>query len=81
MELSLGLWLWMSPFTLRHEASHPFLWGHDLTIGSVIIALALISHWRPLQRAYLAELPIALWLMGIGWWSAWRMEAIVVDAA
>ncbi|MHA7838879.1 MAG: SPW repeat domain-containing protein [bacterium] len=79
MELSLGIWLLISPFVFHPEASRPFLWIHDLSVGAAVVSLALAAHWRPLHRIHLLFAPLALWLMGLGWWGAWQEEGIHVD--
>lgn len=70
MELALGLWLLTSPFVFRHASDRSGLWAHDLLIGAAVVSLALATHWRPLRRAHLVLLPLAVWLMGAGWWAA-----------
>lgn len=81
MEIMLGLWLVVSPFALRHEAERVFLWAHDLSVGALVVALAMATHWRPLRRAHLALLPVAAWLIGLGWWRTWQAGGIHPDAA
>jgi len=80
MELTLGLWLLVSPFVLRHDAGRSFAWIHDLATGAAIVVIALACHWRPLERAHLALLAVAAWLIGLGWWRSWQSEGIHPDA-
>jgi hypothetical protein len=74
MELMLGCWLLISPFVLDHAPDRSLRWAHDLGVGSVVVGIALACHWRPLERAHLALLPLAAWLTGVGWWQAVRTD-------
>lgn len=81
MELTLGLWLVLSPFILRHDATEKLLWSHDLGVGALIVVLATACYVRSLRRAHLLLLAVAGWLIGLGWWSTWQVDSIEVAAA
>ena len=70
LELALGCWLALSPFVFRHAPEATWLWINDLTAALAVILLALLSHGRGLRRAHLLVLPVALWLLALGWWCA-----------
>lgn len=70
-EVVLGLWLWISPFVFAHDPQRIGLWIHDFGCGALLVVIPLLAHWRPLHRAYLALLPVAAWLIGLGWWQTW----------
>lgn len=64
MELSLGLWLMISPFVFGHAAPDLL---HDLLVGGIVVTLACLAYWRPLRRIHLVQLAIAFWLIAWGW--------------
>lgn len=66
VELCLGLWLWISPFVLRH-GEDARLWANDLVCGTLLVLLPLLSYGRRTRRAHLLELLVAAWLVGVGW--------------
>lgn len=66
LELSLGLWLAVSPFVFGHAPGATHLWVNDLVCAGSIVLLALLPHWRPLRRIHLLELVVAAWLVGFG---------------
>jgi peptidoglycan/LPS O-acetylase OafA/YrhL len=66
VEVMLGCWLVISPFIFHHGPEDAFLWRNDLACGSMIITIALLCAWRPLQRIHLLNLAAALWLIGVG---------------
>jgi hypothetical protein len=70
MEVMLGCWLAISPFIFRHPASDWKLWANDLACACAVVALALLSFWRPLKHAHLAVAAVALWLMGFGYFAS-----------
>jgi hypothetical protein len=70
IEVTLGCWLAMSPFIFRHSAEDRVLWFNDLFASIVVIMLALVSFWSPLRFAHVANLGIALWLIGFGFWAS-----------
>ena len=70
IEVMLGCWLAMSPFIFRHSAEDRVLWFNDLFAAMVVIMLALVSFWRPLRFAHVANLVITLWLIAFGFWAS-----------
>ena len=58
LELSIGLWLAMSPFVFGHPQEDVLLWINDLTCAAALVVLALVTYWPPLRRAHLAELAV-----------------------
>jgi uncharacterized membrane protein len=68
LELALALWLAASPWIFGHAAASARL--HDLSVAAAVAVAALLSYGRRTRRAHLAELPLAAWLVGYGWWSA-----------
>jgi|SRR5688572_14813536 len=70
IEVMLGCWLAISPFIFRHSEEDRVLWFSDLFAAMVVIILALVSFWPPLRFAHVANLVIALWLIGFGFWAS-----------
>lgn len=70
IEVMLGCWLAVSPFIFRHPADDRVLWFNDLISAIVVVVLALISFWPPMRFAHVANLAVALWLIGFGFWVA-----------
>ncbi len=69
IEVALGCWLAMSAFIFRHAAEERALWFNDLLSATAVIILALLSFWRPLQFAHLANGVVGLWLIVFGFWA------------
>jgi hypothetical protein len=67
LELSIGLWLGVSPFVFAHAADRAALWLNDFVCAAIVAALALACYWPPMQRAHWGELAVAAWLVGFGW--------------
>jgi len=65
LELTLALWLLVSPFVFGH-AGDSAAWATDLLCGYAVAILSLLPHWSPLRRAHLLNLPIACWLILFG---------------
>lgn len=70
VEVMLGCWLAISPFIFRHSEEDRVLWFSDLFAAMVVIILALVSFWPPMRFAHVANLVIALWLIGFGFWAS-----------
>lgn len=81
MELMLGLWLLISPFVFGHAEDAVFRWSHDLFVGTLLVVIPLAAHWRPLRMAHLGLVPVAVWLLGLGWWKTWHGASLHPDAA
>lgn len=67
IEFMLGCWLALSPFIFGHSADVKHLWWNDLGCAVAVSALALISFWRPLRYAHLAQIIVGVWLIGFGY--------------
>lgn len=70
VEVMLGCWLAISPFIFRLSLSEWHIWVNDFVCAALIIALGLLSYWRPLRHAHLITGLAALWLMGFGYFAA-----------
>jgi hypothetical protein len=67
VEVMLGCWLTVSPFIFRHPAGEGALWASDLFCAAAVVALSLLSFWRPSRHAHFATAVVALWLIGFGY--------------
>jgi hypothetical protein len=74
VELLLAAWLAMSPFVFGHFPSERDLWLNDFVCAAVIATCALLSLRGATRRAHLVELPVALWLIVVGYFA--RSEAL-----
>lgn len=70
VEIMLGCWLVLSPFIFGHSGERPAWWINDISCGTAIIILALVSHWNPLKRIHLVSAIVALWLIGFAYFSS-----------
>ncbi len=66
-EVALAAWLALGPFVLAPAGRAHGPLALDLACGALIALLALASYARPLRRAHLGELPVAMWLVAQGW--------------
>lgn len=72
VELMLGVWLTIAGLVFRGTpAIENYAWV-DATAGSLVILLSLVSFWRPLRRAHLGTLGVAVVLACYGYFSAPR---------
>jgi hypothetical protein len=55
VEVMFASWLAVSPFVFRHAPDERTFWTTDLLCASATIVLALLSFWRPLCHAHLAN--------------------------
>ena len=62
-EIALGLWLAASVFILAVPNEELAIWIIDLCAAALIVGLSLACHWKPLRRAHLGVLVIALALI------------------
>ena len=69
LELALAAWLALSPFVFGHFPADDALWLNDFISAFFIAACASLSFWRRTRRAHLAELPVACWLLVMGYFS------------
>lgn len=65
LELTLALWLLVSPFVFGH-AGDTVAWATDLLCGYAVAILSLLPRWAALRRAHLLNIPIACWLLLVG---------------
>jgi len=72
VELMLGAWLVLSPLIFRNTTDVSEYVVNDVVCGSLVVTLALMCFWPPLQRANVATLLVAVWLVGHGYFSAER---------
>ncbi|MPZ75358.1 MAG: hypothetical protein GEU77_02435 [Deltaproteobacteria bacterium] len=70
IEVMLGCWLTLSPFIFRHPPQQTAWWTNDLLSALLVITLALLSFWRPMERAHLALTGVGLWLISFAFLSA-----------
>ncbi len=59
-ELMIGLWLVLSPFIFRETASVERFAALDMTAGSLVVLLSLLSFWRRMEWAHFATALLAL---------------------
>jgi hypothetical protein len=65
-EMLLGAWLIVSPL-IFYAGGEARFWVSDMICGGLLILLAGLSLLPPLSRLHLAELLVALWLLGFGY--------------
>lgn len=61
-ELMLGLWLVLSPLIFRNTPSVGEVAVIDVTAGSLVVLMAILSFWRPTAGAHFVTIAIALGL-------------------
>lgn len=69
VEVMLGCWLAVSPFIFRHNPADRTMWLNDLLSALAVVVFALVSFWRPLRLAHVANVAVALWLIAFGFWA------------
>jgi hypothetical protein len=67
LELLIAGWLAISPFVFGHFPKDRTLWLNDFLCAFLIAACALLSLGGRMRWAHLAELPLALWLLAMGY--------------
>ena len=67
IELMLGCWLIASPFVFRHLADQSSLWINDISCGSAVVVISLLSYAPRLKYVHLATAGVSLWLMLFGY--------------
>jgi hypothetical protein len=72
VELMLGAWLLVSVFVFAGTPGQEAYTFGDAVCGAAVIAASLLAFWRPLRRANVATLAVALWLVGYGYLAAAR---------
>ena len=63
-ELLFGVWLLASPWVFQHAGEAGGLLLFDIGTGLVLIAVAMHSFVRPLQRYHAIVLVVGVWLIG-----------------
>lgn len=66
IEIFFACWMMISPFIFRHDPAEEFLWASDIACGGLVLIFALLSFIDRLEKAHLASLAVALWLVGVG---------------
>ena len=69
LELLLAAWLALSPFVFGHFPEDKALWLNDFLCAFLIAACALLSFRSRTRWMHLAELPLAFWLLAMGYLS------------
>jgi hypothetical protein len=72
IELMLGIWLVLSPLIFRETVAVGEFRTTDVSTGSAVILLSLLSFWRALRWSHLATGAVALWLIFWAWSAAAR---------
>jgi len=67
VEFMLGCWLIISPFIFRHSAEQSSLWFNDMSCGSAVVVISLLSFAPRLRYAHLATAAVSLWLILFGY--------------
>jgi len=67
VEVMLGCWLSASPFIFRYSSEERALWNNDFLSAFIVVALALLSFWRPSRHAHLLTVIVSIWLIGFGY--------------
>jgi hypothetical protein len=63
-EFSMACWLAMSPFIFSHQKG--WLFANDFSCSFLMMLFSLLSFHHRLFRMHLFNLPLALWLLLIG---------------
>jgi hypothetical protein len=66
----MGCWLAASPLVLRDVSAGDWLAINAYVTGGAIVLCAVLSLWRPRSPIHLIQIPIGLWLLGIGFLSS-----------
>lgn len=70
VELMTGLWLGMSPFVFRQTEAIDRFVAVDLSVGTAVVVLSLLSFWSPTAKAHFLTVVLAFGLGGLayaGW--------------
>jgi hypothetical protein len=68
-EILLGIWLLAGPFVFATPPDANAERATTLGGGTLTILLALLCWWPPAEKAHLATLAVAAWLIGFGYFS------------
>ena len=64
IEVAIGFWVAVSPWLLS-DLRPITAWHMNELIGGIsIVAFSGLSFWASLRRAHLAQIPIAIWILG-----------------
>lgn len=69
IEIMLAVWLSISPFIFQHPPDNTLWWYHDWIVAFLILVLASAAFIETFRFSHFLEIPIALWLIGFGWYS------------
>jgi hypothetical protein len=72
IEVMFGAWLVISPFVFRATPGAEPYTANAVACGATIMLCSMLSFWRPLRRAHLGTLLVALWVAGHGYFFAER---------
>ena len=67
VEFMLGCWLLVSPFIFRHPADQSSFWVNDISCGSAVVTISLLSYAPRLRYLHLAIVGVSLWLILFGY--------------
>jgi hypothetical protein len=70
VEFVIGVWLMASPLVLAQSSAADVSQINRLVCGAAIVALSVLSFWRPLRKAHLVEIPIAIWMLGFAYFTS-----------
>lgn len=59
VEVCLGCWLLASPFIFRTPGGDTLVWTVDLAGGLLIVTIALVALWPPVEKLHYAQLAVA----------------------
>lgn len=74
VEVTMGIWLAMSPFLFHLSYEQPAYWWNDFACGALVMTFALASFWPPTQHAHLLQIAVGLWLMGWAYANEFSLE-------
>jgi len=80
VEIVIGLWLLSSPWVLAHNPAESAWHLNGLICGSAIVLLSVLSFWPASKKAHLAEIPIALWVLGFAYFGSMHPAPAVVQS-
>lgn len=66
VEIMLGVWLIISPFVLRYENEHLWMWFNDFSAGAFAMTFSLLSYRSSTRRSHLFLLILSGWLLCYG---------------
>jgi hypothetical protein len=67
-ELAIGAWLLASPWIFGHTDTGNPLFTKDVVCGGLVVALSLLSWWKPTSWAHYFTGLVGAWLGIATWW-------------